>query len=130
MAYVNWQKRGKTNWTPSNYNANEAPMPILAVSAGDVVQSAFCRINTGFTATSAAILVGDGSAADGFLDAGDITEATPATYGPGDGAYIKEGLYLYTVDDTIDVTYTVGAADATGVGVADFWLWIARADPH
>jgi len=130
MAYVNWRTRGRNSWVPANYNANEADTGIIAVEPGDVVQSAFSRIDTGFAATSAAILLGDGNDPNGFLDAGDITEATAAVYGPGDGAYIKEGLYLYTVADLVSVAYNVGAADATGVGVADFWIWVAKAEPR
>jgi len=130
MAFVKWRKRGRANWVPANYNANEADTGIIAVEPGDVVQSAFCRINLGFNATSAAILLGDGDTADGFLDAGDITEATAGLYGPGDGAYIKEGLYLYTVADLVSVSYNVGGADSSVSSCADFWIWVAKTEPR
>jgi len=130
MAFVKWRTRGRNNWVPANYNANEADTGIIPVEAGDVVQSAFCHINLGFNATSAAILLGDGNDPDGFLDAGDITEATAGRYGPGDGAYIKEGLYLYTASDLVSVSYNVGAADSSVSSSADFWIWVARAEPR
>ena len=128
MAYVNWRTRGKANWVPANYNANEADTAIIRVEAGDVVNAAFCRIGLGFNATTAAILVGDGDDPDGFLDAGDITEATAARYGPGTRAYFADGMKLYTVDDFVSVTYTVAAADSSVSSYADLWIWVARAE--
>lgn len=130
MAFVNWQTRSKRHWTPANYNANEADTAIIPVGIGDVVQACFCRIGEDFDETSAAIVVGDGSDPDGYMDSGDITEATAGLYGPGDGAYIKDGLTLYTSADCISVGWNITSGAGSGDGWADFWIWVAKADPH
>jgi len=129
MAFVNWQARGTRAWAPANINANEANTNIIQIGAGDVVQAAFCRINVGFDGTTAVILVGDLGDTDGFLDAGDITEATAGLYGPGDGALICDGLILYTAANHVVACYNTDGT-STAASTADIWIWVAKADPH
>ena len=131
MAFVNWKTRSKRAWTPANYNANEADTSIIQVGIGDVVAAAFCRINAAFDETSAALIVGDGTDPNGFMvTATDITPATAGLYGPGSGAYFANGWKLYTAADLVSVGYNITAGAGTGDGSADFWIWVAKADPH
>ncbi len=100
--------------------------PAFAVHAGDLVIPIGMRVRTGFDGTSVAILVGDGDDADGYFDAGDITEATPALYA-AKAAFVNAQVgkfYTADVTDAVDVSHT-GAANAT-TGEADFFFLVIK----
>lgn len=135
MAFLNWQKKSKTGWTPASYTASAASA-ILAVDAGDLVGEGFCRVTTLFdgTGTAAKIQVGlTGGDVDLFCLDGDVTEGTAGLYhlqGGTGSNYLARGSYLFTAADTIDVLFTHASNSDGAAGVADFWFYVAKVDPH
>lgn len=86
---------------------------ILAVDAGWVVCPAAVVVTTAVTGSSPQILVGDADDDDGFIDSGDVTEATPGYYASAtSGGYVDSGTCkAYTTAKTIylETTGTLSA---------------------
>lgn len=128
MAFIHFRKVSKSNYTPANFNANEITA-VWNVAAGDVIGGAFVRIRTAYDGTTVKAELGDGTDRNGFIT--DSNAAVTATgLKKGTGALLTIPGHLYTSADTIDVNYTLADTDSTGVGRSDWWVWIAKADPH
>lgn len=87
---------------------------VETLAAGDVVVQVWFAVVTAFNAaTTNVITVGDGTTADKYLAAADITEATPGVYPTGGkGPFVAE-----TQARTLTVTYAqTGTAATTGAG--------------
>jgi hypothetical protein len=83
-----------------------------SLAVGDVVVSAWVQVITAFNAgTTNVITLGDGTTADKYLAAADVTEGTPGVYPTGGkGPYVAE-----TGTGTLRATYTqTGTAATTG----------------
>jgi len=106
-------KRYSTEWSPSNYEADEANTAIFGVETGEFVMQVIHRVSTIF-GNACVINVGDGGNEVGYdaLAAGVTNVAASAA---SDGAYVVNSIgKLYTSDDTIDVDYTAGGTPASG----------------
>lgn len=91
---------------------SQSTVDLEALAVGDVVVQAWAEVITAFNAgTTNVLTVGDGTTADKYLAAADITEATPAVYPTGGkGPYAAE-----TAAGTLRVTYAqTGTAATTG----------------
>ena len=87
-----------------------------SLDVGDVVVQCWVEVLTAFNAASTNVLtVGTVAAADKYLAAADVTEATPAVYPTGGkGPFAAE-----TVAATLNVKYTqTGTAATTGAARA------------
>lgn len=86
---------------------------IMDVEAGVVMCPADVVVTTAVTGSSPQILVGDGDNDDGYIDSGDVTEATPGWYHSNtSGGYVDSGAcYAYTSAKTIylETTGTLSA---------------------
>jgi hypothetical protein len=92
------------------FGSSTVDLDTLAI--GDVVISCWAEVVTAFNAgTTNVLTVGDGTTADKYLAAGDITEATPAVYPAGGaGPFVAE-----TAAGTLKATYAqTGTAASTG----------------
>jgi len=106
-------KRYSTEWSPSNYEADEANTAIFGVETGEFVMQVIHRVSTIF-GNACVINIGDGDNEVGYdaLAAGVTNVAGSAI---SDGAYVVNSIgKLYTSDDTIDIDYTAGASAASG----------------
>ena len=101
--------------------------PMFAVKAGDRVLQVDARVRVGHDGAGVAMLVGDGDDDDGFMDAGDITEATPALYA-GNAANTATMGKLYLADDNVDLKYTGNAGSTVGQTV--FRAVVIRGEGH
>jgi hypothetical protein len=82
------------------------------LAAGEVVMQAWCQVTTAFNAgTTNVITLGDGTTANKYLAAADVTEGTPGVYPTGGaGPFAAE-----TAAGTLRATYTqTGTAATTG----------------
>lgn len=85
-----------------------------ALAAGDVVVQCWVQVTTAFNAgTTNVITLGDGTTADKYLAAADVTEGTPGVYPTGGkGPFVAE-----TQARTLTATYAqTGTAATTGAG--------------
>lgn len=112
---------------PGNYSSMRlVEMPIVfgntaiqeldRLAAGEIVVSCWVEVLTAFNAgTTNVLTLGDGTTADKYLAAGDITEATPAVYPTGGkGPFVAEAAAT-----TINVKYVqTGTAATTGAAKA------------
>lgn len=134
MAYLRYSKRSRSNWTAANYLADETST-VMNVAVGDVVGPAFWRVRTAFDGGNgdATLALGDAVDPDRFITTAN-TDASNTGFGMGTGGsgstYLAIGQHLYTTADTIDVTFTKDDGDDGAVGIADFWVYVAKADPH
>lgn len=107
-------KKYSVEWAPSNYKADEANTAIFSVSAGEFVAQVAYRVLANFGA-NCVINVGDGANEVGYDAIATGVTNTTATFAVSDGAYVLNSCgKLYTSDDTIDIDYTAGAANASG----------------
>ena len=93
----------------------------IAIKARSLVLAVLAEVITAYdSATSASLVIGDGSDADGFLVASDAKAAAGTLYGD---AVAEIGVYLYNVDhirkwysvaDTIDAVLTITGATTVG----------------
>jgi len=106
-------KTYSTEWSPSNYEADEANTPIFSVDAGEFVMQVAYRISTIF-GDACVINVGDGDNEVGYdAIAAGVTNVAAEAF--SNGAYVVNSIgKLYTSDDTIDLDYTAGASAANG----------------
>ena len=94
------------------FNTAGGTADLGALAVGDVVMQVWAQVTTAFNAaTTNVITVGDGTTADKYLAAADITEGTPGVYPTGGkGPFAAE-----TAAGTLRVTYTqTGTAATTG----------------
>lgn len=97
-----------------------SPAQLFSVPSNCLVVDIILQIVTAFDGTGAALTLGDGTDADGFMDS---TQAAPATVG---FKSIKQdtqpfsGGKLYTAGDTIDAAITAGSTPTTGT----FRAWL------
>lgn len=111
--------RSKMYWKtkdfrPAVIGTNETAL-IFPVAAGWRVIDARVRVVEAWTAASTpTISLGDGTDVDGYVTDADIDEESVAEY-PGNGAFLnlaRQGK-LYSVDDSIDLTYVAGVTPGT-----------------
>lgn len=102
----------------------------ITVKAGDIVEQVIAKVLTAYdSATSASLIVGDGTDPDGLLVAADAKAAAGTVYGDAVaevGAYLKDSYATtpavasrglgkaYAADDTIDATITIVGATTVG----------------
>jgi len=99
------------------YSDQVASVVSVPIYPGARVNAVKLEVTTAFAGTTA-VVVGDGSAANGWIATGVITPTTLNDFGGDyDAAYAVKGK-KYTTGDTIDVTFT-GVATA-GAGI----LWV------
>lgn len=90
----------------------DSTVTLESLAVGDVVVSAWVNVTTAFNAgTTNVITLGDGTTADKYLAAGDVTEGTPGvTPAGGKGPFAAE-----TAARTLTATYAqTGTAATTG----------------
>lgn len=95
---------------------SQSTVDLDTLRAGDVVIQAWFQVTQAFNAgTTNVITLGDGTTADKYLAAADVTEATPAVYPTGGkGPFAAEAGA-----GTLRLTYAqTGAAATTGAGRA------------
>lgn len=135
MSFANWRVH-TVNFTPTSYTANETKA-IMNVHAGTVIGPIFVRQITAYngSGTAAILELGDGNAIDRFMDAGEIDVTTGGAtgsfvraVGATGGGYVLYRTFLYTADDTIDVTFTANTAGTRNAGETRFIIWWTRAD--
>lgn len=96
----------------------------IPVKAGQMVLGGGVVILTAFNGSGAALTVGDGDDADGYIDTTDIdvttarTAATPAVKLFEDSSNPYANGKLYVADDTVDFAFTQGTTATTGALVA------------
>lgn len=134
MAELRYRKRSRSNYTPASYTANETAT-VIGVNTGDLVGPSFCRVRVVFNGggTDAILIFGDGGDTNRFGSDGDTDETTTGLYmlnGGSGSDYLAQGYHLYTADDTIDIGFTANTSGTRTTGEVDFWLFIAKADPH
>ena len=112
-------KRHVYTFKPVDYAVDEVKA-IMGVKRGTYVRAVICRIGELFNGT-VTLAIGDGTgAADGFAATTDITQGTVGLY-PGYGTYFSGANgYLYTDDDTIDLTYNY--TSVTDQGLATIYI--------
>jgi hypothetical protein len=92
---------------------------LISVLAGARVTSVSARVKVAATGTTSTISVGDGTAVAGFLAATDADTTLAGTLVDGAGTMLANaGGKLYTVADTVDADYVIGA---TPGAVAPVW---------
>lgn len=96
------------------------PLPIAAQDL-DVLPEGFVAYDATFVLTTAvtgttAINIGDDDDDDGYVDALDITYATPAAY-PGSGVYVASDAEKHYVDETKTLKMAITGASTAGAGV-------------
>lgn len=131
MAELRFFKRSRTNWLPAAYATNETTS-IFNVAAGDLIAPNAVRVRTAFDGTSPSASFGDGDDVDRFMtttEAGIDTTGLKLGRGGSGGGYILDGKYLYTAADTIDIVFTAATGSPTA-GALDWWVYIAKIDPH
>jgi hypothetical protein len=91
-----------------------ATVTVDTLAVGDVVTRVWFEVTTAYNAgTTNVVTVGDGTTANKYLAAADITEATPAVYPTGGSGPFK----AETAGGTLTVTYAqTGTAATTGAG--------------
>lgn len=108
------------DWSPAVVGTDETTA-VFSVKAGTrvIAASAEPLTNAAGSTTSTASL-GDGTSVSGFITSGsgsgnlDLELSTAGVKVQGTGALLLASLgKLYTVDDTVDVTYTANTAGAT-----------------
>lgn len=90
----------------------DTTVDLETLAAGDVVVQAWAQVTTAFNAASTNVItLGNGTTADKFLAAADVTEGTPGVYPTGGkGPFERE-----TAAGTLRATYTqTGTAATTG----------------
>lgn len=93
------------------------------LNVGDVVLRIWVQVVTAFNAgTTNVIVVGDGTTANKYITASDVTEGTPGVYPTGgSGPFVAE-----TVAGTLTATFTQTGTAAT-TGAARVYAMIADA---
>ena len=134
MAYLRYSKRSRSNWVAANYLADETST-VLNVAIGDVVGPSFGRVRVAFDGTNsdATLALGDAVDPDRFITTTNSDASNTSLFmgtGGSGSTYLAIGQHLYTTADTIDVTFTKDDGDDGAVGTADFWVYVAKADPH
>ena len=129
MAHLEYRKRTKSNWVPVSYTGNEVAT-VISVAAGDMGgMGGPCvgrtRVVFNGSGTAAIIEVGDGDDANGYLVDGNLDETATGLYW-GQGAYYGTAAKLYTVSDTIDITFTANTAGTRTTGAIDLSVWVCK----
>lgn len=132
MAYLQWRKRARMAWEPSNYAASTEIATLFNVSVTDLVGAAFIRITEAFNGTTGdpTVGLGDGGARARFIATTDADAVnTGVKIGTGAGFAAMPG-YLYTAADTIDINYCEDTTGDTTSGICDVWIYVAHGVPY
>ena len=133
MTQLNWRRRSVSNWQPASYTANETAA-IMAVEPGDLIGPVIVRTRTVFngSGTDAILEIGDDGDIDRLCANGDVDEITAGLYlalGGSGSTYLTIGKHLYTVANTIDITFTANTAGTRTTGAFDIDVYIAKVVP-
>jgi hypothetical protein len=104
---------GQTRLVAGSIVFGQSTVALDTLAVGEVVIQVWCQVVTAFNAgTTNVITVGDGTTADKYLAAADVTEGTPGVYPTGGkGPFAAE----VTTAKTLTVTYAqTGTAASTG----------------
>ena len=135
MSFLQWRKHERL-FVPADYTANETKA-IMNVHTGEVVGLIIARQITAYngSGTDAILELGYGDNIDEFMDAGEIDETTGGSTGSlvraagaADGTYDTNRTFLFTADDTIDVTFTANTAGTRNAGATRFTIYTARTE--
>ena len=134
MAYLRYSKRSRSAWVPTSYTSGQTDK-ILNVAVGDVVGPSFGRIRVGFdgTNTDATVALGDDGDPDRFVTTATSDAQNTSLFmgvGGSGSTYLAIGQHLYTAANTVDITFVSDTAADGAAGEADFWVYVAKADPH
>src|SRR3990167_109518 len=133
MSYLNWKAETRI-FEPADYTADETRL-LFNVEAGDLIGLIIVRQIVAYngSGTDAVLELGDGDDIDRYMDAGEIDETTATSFvraiGATGGTYILYRNFLYTEQDTIDVTFTANTAGTRNAGRTQFDIYKARVRP-
>ena len=133
MSYLNWKAETRI-FEPASYTADETRL-LFNVEAGDLIGLIIVRQIVAYngSGTDAVLELGDGDDIDRYMDAGEIDETTTTSFvraiGATGGTYILYRNFLYTAQDTIDVTFTANTAGTRNAGRTEFTIYKARVRP-
>ena len=122
-------------WTATNAQLNEALTPIFRVNYGDIVLHTVARVIVASDRTTPKVFLGDSAVTNRYLTDAEIDIANAALVtGSGTNDLAGAGYYVYqdvANVNTIDVSFTGGAADGTLANKprVRFTAWILDSEP-
>lgn len=106
---------GSRWWSKAfSYSDQSASVVAIGIPLNSRVLDVRLEIGAAFTGTTA-VVVGDGSAANGWIATGVITPTTAGDFGGDYDASLRVKGKLYQTGDTIDITFTGIATAGEGI---------------